>query len=107
MNYVENKKITNPKPVTETPEQKALRLHRASPLVYAKFESMALQAIKANAKVGTNMIVNVMRWRGCVEQQGSIYKVDNDCAPYYARWFMKKHPQHAGFFKTRKLQNES
>ena len=77
--------------------------HQQNPEVYRLFKRFAGEGIRAGRKhLGTNMIIERIRWYSAVETTGDIYKINNNFAPYYARMFMKDFPQYDGFFRTRK-----
>ncbi len=82
--------------------------HSANPEVYVLFKKYARQAARAGRKnFGVAMIWERMRWHTLVETQGDSYKLNNNHRAYYARMFMEEHPQHAGFFRTRRVKNEA
>lgn len=99
LSFVMGKKIEN----TKEPWSFGV-YHDANPHVYAKFKTLALQAIKSNQRCGAKMILEVMRWKTTVEGN-DLFKVNNNTAPHYARLFEEEYPQHAGYFRKRGLKN--
>ena len=75
--------------------------HKANPAVYATFERFALEALKHRRKFGARMIWERMRWEVLIVTRGSDYKLNDHYTPFYARLFMREHPEHAGCFETR------
>ncbi len=77
--------------------------HDANPHVYELFEWFTLQAIGAGrTRFGARMVWERMRWYTKVEARDRMsYKLNDHYPPFYARLFMRDHPQHAGLFETR------
>lgn len=73
---------------------------KASPDVWRKFESIALDLISRNKQAGAKLILERIRWETSVEG-GEEWKVNNTDAPYYARIFATKYPEHAAYFEFR------
>lgn len=74
----------------------------SSPDVWREFETLALRLASEGKKAGAVDILARVRWERQVEQRLE-FKVNNNDAPYYARIFALKHPQHKGFFEFRKV----
>ena len=88
-------------------EQKFLEWHGKNPKVYELFKRFTFQAINAGHKhFGGFGIINRIRWQTTVETKGDEFKINNACAAYYSRMFMKDHPQYEGFFRTKKMKDE-
>lgn len=90
-----------------TLEQRFEKFNTNNPKVYYLFKRFTMQAINRGAKkMGAQMIIERIRWYTSVETTGDIFKINNDYAAYYARLFMREHPQHDGFFRTRTVEGE-
>ena len=82
--------------------------HLNNPHVYQMFERFALEAIrKGHEHLSAWLIVNRIRWESTVVTRGEDFKVSNDFIAYYARLFHALNPEHAGFFKTHKLKEDT
>lgn len=75
------------------------RYHQNHPHIWKHFEKFALVVVESGKRTGAMAIMNRIRWEVEFEQNG-IFKVNHNFAPYYARVFEIKYPQHKGFFKT-------
>lgn len=83
---------------------KWMKFHEDNPHVYELIKMYTFQAIKAGHKhYGIQTIAERVRWHTMVETQGEALKLNNNHTAYYARLFMDDHPEHQGFFRTRKL----
>ena len=90
-------------------EALAKEYHHQNPLVWTHFRRFTRQAIhKGFQHYSTNTIFARIRWETdeADEFGKSTFKINNTYAPYYARWFMIKYPEHDGFFRTRRLISE-
>lgn len=82
--------------------------HRKNPHVYQMFERFAFEAIrKGHEHLSAWLIVNRIRWESTVVTKGEDFNVSNDFIAYYARLFHALNPEHAGFFKTHKLKEDT
>ena len=79
-----------------------LEAYKSSPGVWRAFERIALDLIARGKKAGAIDILGKIRWETKVEG-GLDWKVNNNYAPYYARIFVHKYPEHAGFFEFRRV----
>lgn len=84
---------------------KFLDAHQACPEVWQGFEYVTLSLIAAGRKAGAIDVLGRVRWESSVEG-GLDWKVNNNYAPYYARIFTAKHPEHAEFFEFRGVRDE-
>ena len=75
----------------------------STPQVWDYFVQFSFEKIKQGYKHYSAMGVwQRLRWELSVGADGvSEFKINNNYVPYYARAFMKKYPQHDGFFRTR------
>ena len=78
------------------------RRFESCPEVWREFEAMALRLISDGKKAGAIDILARIRWERVVEQRLD-FKCNNTDAPYYARIFVLKHPEHNQFFEFRKV----
>jgi hypothetical protein len=87
----------------KTERLKARRKRDAIPSNVAKeFERLALQAIASGrCRFSARTLVELVRWHTAIEQKGEPFKINNNLTPRLARWFLRKHPEHAGFFEMR------
>ena len=80
------------------------KFHEDNPHVYELIKMYTHQAIEAGHKhYGIQTIAERVRWHTMVETKGEPLKLNNNHTAYYARLFMDEHPEHKGFFRTRKL----
>ena len=84
------------------------KYNRDHPKVYEYFKRFAFEAIAAGQKeFSSDAILHRIRWFVTIEQSPyEDYKINNNYSSRYARKFIEDFPQHAGFFKTRKLKKE-
>ena len=79
--------------------------NRDNPEVYELFKRFTFQAInKGHTKLSAWMIANRIRWETQIETVNDDYKISNDYIALYSRKFMKDHPKHDGFFKTKLMK---
>lgn len=79
------------------------RFHSANPDVYRLFTRFALEArARGNKHYSADAILHRVRWEA--DMFGGGVKINNIFTPYYARLFMKHHPDMEGFFRTRELR---
>lgn len=80
--------------------------HRDNPHVYELFKKYTLEAIASGRETySTISIFERIRWYTDIETQGDPFKINQNFATYYGRQFMRDHPEHDGFFRTRKLRS--
>jgi|SoimicMinimDraft_4_1059732.scaffolds.fasta_scaffold19835_2 hypothetical protein len=81
------------------------KYHLANPIVYELIEKQALERIRQGYKnYGIAKCIEDIRWTTpshLIAKAGGL-KIRNDFRAYYARMFHAHHPEHAGFFRTRK-----
>lgn len=72
------------------------------------FEQFAFQAIASGkTRFSADAILHRIRWYVGVERQdGQEFKCNDHWTASLARYFMKKHPQHKGFFETRRSRED-
>ena len=83
------------------------KFHREHPEVYKLFRGLTFKTIKAGwDNYSSKTIMEVMRWHHDVgPYRDREFKLTNNHTAYYARLFMREHPQHNGFFRTRELRS--
>lgn len=78
--------------------------HAAHPEVWELFERFALEAARSRSHFGVGAVWERMRWETAVNPRYADhgeYKLNNNFRAFYARRFMRLHPEHEGFFRTR------
>ena len=81
--------------------------HKQNRHVYQLFEQFSFQAIsKGHKRCSAWLIINRIRWETTIETNGGDFKISNDFIAYYARLFMALHPDHEGFFITKKMKED-
>ena len=85
-------------------EAKFNKFHAANPHIYEMLKRFTFEVIATGRKqYGMTSIFNRIRWYTTVETTGDPFKINNNYYPYYARLFMRDHPEHDGFFRIRAL----
>ena len=89
-------------------EQQFERFHAENPHVYRLFCQFAFEVIRAgHRRFSARTIWERMRWELRVQTRRSgAFKLNDHYPPYYARKFMKDHPNHRGLFATRAVKGE-
>lgn len=83
-------------------KQKWWAWHKENPHVWDLFQRFTFEAINAGYDhYSTNSVIERIRWHSEIETRGDKFKINNNHAPYYARYFHHMYPQHDGFFRTR------
>jgi hypothetical protein len=83
------------------------KFHTDNPHIYLLFRHFALEAIKAGRNIlSANMIAERIRWETTVTTKGDGYKINNNYRAYYARMFMREHPDLDGCFRVRAVSGE-
>jgi hypothetical protein len=78
------------------------KYHVSNPGVWELFEKFAMQVIGAGREhYSSAAIFQQIRWHYTITTSGEEVKINNNFAPYYARLFHAKHPQHSKFFRNR------
>ena len=90
----------------EPAEVKFQNFHRKNPHVYDMYKKFAFQLInKGHFKIGTNMIIERIRWEAKLVTSDKVYKMNNNYAPHYARLFCREFPDHRHRFEMRTLNS--
>lgn len=80
--------------------------HAAHPEVWDLFARLTRDRIGRGYKhYSADAILHRIRWELSqpTYEAGEEFKINNNFAAFYARWFMREFPQHDGFFRTRAL----
>jgi len=79
-----------------------------NPKVYRLFEKLALNLINDRGleKISAKMICEQIRWLYVIEDKDEDFKINNNYTAFFARLFIKKHPEFEDYFDTRKLRSE-
>ena len=82
-----------------------LRFHAENPQVYTWLKQSAMQ-LKANGhkKWGMKSLIEVLRWQQAMQTTDPSFKINNNHAPYYARYLMDMNPSLRGFFNIRQVK---
>lgn len=75
---------------------------RSAPLVWVEFQRITLDLIQRGKKAGAIDVLGRIRWEAEIEG-GKDYKCNNNFAPYLARIFAAKYPQHSNYFEFRNV----
>jgi hypothetical protein len=80
------------------------QFHQENPHVYQLFKRFAFEAIGARrGRFSARTILHRIRWYTSVETNDPDgFKVNDHWSPYYGRMFVRDHPEHEGFFETRR-----
>lgn len=79
--------------------------HASNPHVYELFEKYALEATKYLKHYSADAVAHRIRWETMINTQGDDFKLSNSWVAFYARMFMKKNPQHDGFFTVKQQRS--
>ncbi len=88
--------------------QKFIEFHNRNPHVLNRLAQMAFDLKqRGHKRVGIEMLFNVIRWETMmeIEDPSSLYKLNNNYKPHYARMIMETYPAFYGFFEFRELKN--
>jgi hypothetical protein len=99
---------TKPKNRREQIEQKAREFAKQNPAVGPLFDKFTFELIRRGYRHGgAKAVWERLRWESPVGADGrAAWKLPNNAATHYGRKFMKKYPEHRGFFRTRRLKSE-
>lgn len=82
--------------------------HEKNPHVYELIKKFTYEVIKAGRRsYSINAIFERVRWHTNIETSGAEFKISNNHRAYYARLFLKEHPEYPNFFKTKELRSEA
>tara|TARA_Y100000593_G_scaffold77522_1_gene143566 strand:+ start:297 stop:650 length:354 start_codon:yes stop_codon:yes gene_type:complete len=88
----------------EEVRQQVKAYHKQYPEVWELFVQFTFDMIDKGFKnYAVSGIFERIRWEKDMGGDGlTVFKINNNYKPFYARAFMKKYPEHDGFFRTRK-----
>lgn len=90
-----------------THKERARLFHEANPHVYEAIASIAKGMKQSGWKRGSvYQIFERLRWLHAIRTQGSVYKLNNNYRPFYARLVMEREPELQGFFELRVQRSE-
>lgn len=82
--------------------------HKNNPQIYELIKKFTYEVIKVGRKsYSINAIFERVRWHTTIETSGGDFKISNNHRAYYARFFLKEHPEYPNFFKTKELRSEA
>lgn len=95
-------------------EEQAINFYKEHPEVWTLFCKFTFELINRGFKhySAQHGVFSQIRWHtDKPDIDGlSTFKINNNYSAFYARWFMKKYPEHDGFFRTRhqtSLENDA
>ena len=103
-----------PPPPLHPPPSRAVQLfnewydyHQKNPHIYALICRYAEQAVRAGHKeYAIATIWELIRWEFTVVTVDENFALPNNHRAYYARHWLKQHPEHPKFFRTCELRSE-
>jgi len=92
----------------EEVRQQVKTYHKQYPEVWELFVQFTFDMIDKGFKnYAVSGIFERIRWEKDMGGDGlTMFKINNNYKPFYARDFMKMYPEHDGFFRTRKQTSE-
>jgi hypothetical protein len=84
-------------------QQKVREYHKKHPEVWDLFVRFSFELLeKGYRHYSVSGVFDRIRWEQGVGEDGvSDFKIGNNFKPFYARAFMKKHPEAEGFYRLR------
>lgn len=83
------------------------RYHLTNLHVWRRFDQNALAMAKVREFYSARTIISVLRFEIDSINGDSLVKINDHYSPFYARLWMEVHPEHEGFFATRRRTSES
>lgn len=97
--------------VMENPEQErgpigeaAVAWIRENPDAMQLIERFAVEAASRRKRIGIRLILERVRWETLVATRGSKFKINNNHAPYIARWLVARNQAVADAVQLRVLR---
>ncbi len=78
--------------------------HSENPEIYEMFCMFAKQMAEVKDYYSAKAIFHRMRWETAIREKESEFKISDGWISHYARKFLKEHPEHDKFFRTRTPQ---
>jgi len=94
------------KPITK--EEKFNAFHLANPHVFTALETATSELIRSgHNRIGIDWLIAIVRWenRSATTDAHSIYKINNDYKPRYARLLRQRHPEWSEVIVIRELRS--
>jgi len=87
-------------------ERRFWAFHEENPRVYELFQYFTFTLIQRGWKHhSSDAVLHRIRWQTAIETTDPQFKINDHYSAYYARLFMRDHPEHVGFFRTRELRD--
>lgn len=85
-------------------EREWWEFHQKNPAIFQLFTRYTKQAVESGRDhYSAKAIIERIRWHTMVETTGSEFKICNNHTAYYARHFVRCHPEHEGFFRMKNI----
>ena len=79
-----------------------------NPRIYELLCKFIDQAIaRGFRRLGMQMLYERVRWEVMIETTDTEFKLNNNHVAYYARKWLREHPQYPDFFATRRVKGDS
>ena len=73
--------------------------------LFKRFTEYAI--VRGKTKLSTKFIIERIRWEVIMEiRSHDEFKINNNHTAYYARKWLKQHPEHPKFFEVRKARGD-
>ena len=84
------------------------KYHEENPHVYEWFKYFAYEAVRSgHTKLSAWLVMNRVRWETSIKTRNDDgFKISNNHIAYYARLFMREHPQYGDFFRVKRMEDE-
>ena len=83
------------------------RFHNEHPQVWELFVQFTMELIDRGREHGSaDEVMHRVRWETGAGSDVEEFKINNNYVAFYARRFMKVHPEHEGFFRTRRQKSQ-
>ncbi len=89
--------------ITNKIEAKFWAFHEENPHVYVLFDRFAREAAVRHPRIAVSLVIERIRWETVVVTRGDDFKINNNFRAYYARLWMREHPEFGELFETRRL----
>jgi hypothetical protein len=86
------------------------KFHTQNPRIWKLYEADALELAKSFEHYSSDEVIQRIRWHKDITTRDDApydkIKISDHYRAYYARLFHVAHPEHAGFFRNKKLRSE-
>ena len=94
-------------PEDETHRERFEKFHAENPVVYRLFCRFADELLaRGRTRYSADAICHRIRWHVAVETTDMDFKINDHYTAFYARLWMKDHPEFGEFFETRRQRSE-